>query len=427
MSSPTNSKNKRKADALGHSRPMGSGGGGDDDGRPAVIARLKDATSGVSDNFSSPTTAPHIPPPIWGRVLDFMPYEEVRSALLVGKIIANQAVKYVRVLNFTKSCQLDGPSARIFASVEEVNCLCLFSGQYGRAVLCKDSTIRLVPLLTVFTKIKRIDVRGLVTRRRNDQEQLVRPYYNRRMCSSPENHRELAEAFVRSFLGAFKTRLLPSSLAVSSILGIFANLPNLCSGRGDDNENNGMCETCAEVSSFFPLQEIVEHPYCFPCVKEIDVYEKVSKRKGARELFRKDSDDYLSEFLEGCFKEFPIEDGPKEKVELRRRLAKFGVEWGDSGNKGIWYLTMSDIECIDRLIAVGFDPRTVPKNTFYGILGILSIANDDRQYDIYAKSTFDALVARGFAFDEADLIVLDERMEPALKDLPALIRKGETG
>ena len=31
-------------------------------------------------------------------------------------------------------------------------------------------------------------------------------------------------------------------------------------------------------------------------------------------------------------------------------------------------------------------------------------------------------VARGFALDEADLIVLDERMEPALKYLPALIR-----
>ena len=117
--SPT-STNKRKADALG-----GSGGGG----RPAVIARLKDATS-VSDP-SSPTTTPHIPPPAWGRVLDFMPYDEVRSALLVGKIIANEAVKYVRVLNFMKGCQLDGPSTRRFANVEEVNCLCLMSGEYN--------------------------------------------------------------------------------------------------------------------------------------------------------------------------------------------------------------------------------------------------------------------------------------------------------
>merc|ERR1719183_2901221 len=104
MSSPTRttSTNKRKVDALGDSG---------DSGRPAAIARLKDATS-VSDP-SFPTT-PHIPPPVWGRVLDFMPYEEVRSASLVGNIIANEAVKYVRTLNFTKSCQLDGPSVRRF-------------------------------------------------------------------------------------------------------------------------------------------------------------------------------------------------------------------------------------------------------------------------------------------------------------------------
>ena len=126
MSSPasrsTTSTNKRKADALGDSDPVGIGGGG---GRPAVIARLKDVTS-VSD--PSPTT-PHIPPPVWGRVLDFMPYEEVRSALLVGKIIANEAVKYVRTLNLMKGYQLDVPSARRFAGVEEVNCLCLISGR----------------------------------------------------------------------------------------------------------------------------------------------------------------------------------------------------------------------------------------------------------------------------------------------------------
>ena len=87
-STSTTSTNKRKAAALGDSG---------DDGRPAVIARLKDAAS--ASDPSSPST-PHIPPPVWGRVLDFMPYEEVRSALLVGKILANGAVKYVRALEF---------------------------------------------------------------------------------------------------------------------------------------------------------------------------------------------------------------------------------------------------------------------------------------------------------------------------------------
>ena len=51
----------------------------------------------------------------------------------------------------------------------------------------------------------------------------------------------------------------------------------------------------------------------------------------------------------------------------------------------------------------------------------MQIGHDGRPFDVFAKSTFDALVARGFAFDEADLIVLDEKIEPALKDLSARI------
>ena len=60
------------------------------------------------------------------------------------------------------------------------------------------------------------------------------------------------------------------------------------------------------------------------------------------------------------------------------------------------------------------------KEDLYGTMGI---GTDDREDDVFAKSTVDALAARGFAIDEAGLIVLDERTEPALKDvLPALIR-----
>ena len=417
MSSPasrsTTSTNKRKANALGDSDPAGSGGGG----RPAVIARLKDVTS-VSD--PSPTTTPHIPPPVWGRVLDFMPYEEVRSALLVGKIIANEAVKYVRVLNFMKSCQLDGPSARRFASVEEVNCLSLMSGQWGSAVLCSDTTTRLVPLLTTFSKLKRIYVGGLVTDDfGDDRDLLFRCSYHPSTCSSPDNHRELAKAFVHSFLGAFKARMLPSSLVKTSILtSCFKYLSGLCSSRnddGDDIDSDGMCATCRDVCSYFPLEEIMGDPRFSSCAEYIDVYEMVSKRKGARELFRKDSGRRLPNFVDDRLSDFAVEE-----EALRRRLADVGMT---CDNKYTWYLRMADINELDRLIAVGYNPRSVSREVLYENL---NIGADDRPDDIFAKSTFDALVARGFALDEADIIVLDERMEPALKDLPALIR-GETG
>ena len=413
MSPPTSrsttNTNKRKADALGESYPADGAVG-----RPAVIARLKDATS-VSDT-SSTTTTPHIPPPVWGRVLDFMPYEEVRSALLVGKIIANEAVKYVRTLNFTKSCQMDGPLARRFANVEEVNCWCLFSGQSGSAVLCRDTIFRLVPLLVSFAKLKCIDVGGTVTIAQRGE--VFRRSYRPNVCSSPRNHGELAKSLCYSFFAAFKARLIPLDLHIEGgVVDNFVEALGLCSRRGearDDTNSEGMCATCRDVCSYFPLQEIFhESPWFCECAERMDVFEKISKRKGARELFRKESFHYLPHFVDRHLEEFSIEE-----ETLRLRLAGLGMSCGDE-DKGVWYLTMSKINELDRLIAVGFDPKAILKERLYDGM---NIGRDGRQFDVFAKSTFDALVARGFALDEADLIVLDERMEPALKDLPALIR-----
>ena len=176
----------------------------------------------------------------------------------------------------------------------------------------------------------------------------------------------------------------------------------------------GMCANCRDVCSYFPLDQIVQNPYFSGCAEDIDVFEAASKRRGTREIFRKQSCARLPTFLNRLLDEFMVEE-----EALSDRLEDLGMNCED---KGIWYLTMADIDDLDRLIAVGFDPRAVSKESLYG--GV-HIGEDYRQYDVYAKSTFDALVARGFAFDEADLIVLDERMEPALRDLPALIR-GET-
>jgi len=407
MSSPSSntSTNKRKADALGDPDPAVSRSG--DGGRPAVIARLKDATS-VSD--PSPTTTPHIPPPVWGRVLDFMPYEEVRSALLVGKIIADEAVKYVRTLNFMKSCQLDGPSVRRFASVEEVNCLCLISGQWNRTVLCRDTTLRLVSLLAIFAKLKRIRVGGLVT----DDDGLVADdefrFYHPKTCSSPENHMDLVKRLCHSFLGAFKARMLPQALHAKGDIAELFFYSDSCPGdlTGD------MCTTCRDMCSCFPLQEIVLHSDFCCCVNEFDLFETIAKRKGSREAFRDCSGVRLSDILYNCLVDHILGiTESKEEEALRRRLADRGVrhEWPH-----VRFLGASALVNLDRMIAVGFDPRAVSREELYENL---NIGADDRDDDIFAKSTFDALVARGFVLDEADLIVLDERMEPELKDLSA--------
>ena len=71
---------------------------------------------------------PHLPAPLWGGILDFMPYGEVRSALLLGKHIAVEAVKYVKTISFLKPAEMHVPATRRFPNIEEVRILCLLQG-----------------------------------------------------------------------------------------------------------------------------------------------------------------------------------------------------------------------------------------------------------------------------------------------------------
>ena len=160
---PSTSK-KRKASA-----PLGSEGRSK---RPASAPRKDVAAVGSS------TTTPRLPPPVWGHVMDYMPYGEVRSFLLVSKSMAADAASYVGTLNITDSSQLDVPSAwRFRENAENINILCLLEynrdlispgGQVVQVLsrqtwfdLSEDASTRIVPFLSAFSSIKRAFVGGL--------------------------------------------------------------------------------------------------------------------------------------------------------------------------------------------------------------------------------------------------------------------------
>ena len=84
----------------------------------ATKKRKADEMSEDSDDVDH-----HLPAPVWGHVLDYMPYGEFRSALLVGKHIAVDAVQYVQVLNVMTASEMHVPAARRFANVDTVNIL----------------------------------------------------------------------------------------------------------------------------------------------------------------------------------------------------------------------------------------------------------------------------------------------------------------
>ena len=175
----------------------------------------------------------HLPAPIWGHVLDFMPYEEVRSALLVGKIVANEAVKYVHALNITKVCQMDGPSTRRFPNIEELDILCMYD--VIAQSLCKETCQRMIPPMIGFPKLKRLFAGGIGSggyRQEFDAEITV--------DGQQDENDETFRVLVNHILSAYKMRLLPETIQTIG--------RNFCS-EGLEVQPRG--EDAAEAHSFF--------------------------------------------------------------------------------------------------------------------------------------------------------------------------------
>ena len=106
----------------------------------------------------------------------------------------------------------------------------------------------------------------------------------------------------------------------------------------------------------------------------------------------------------------------EEDTEASRALVAKLRNLGVTGEKQVQFFQKGALKRLDQLISFGFDPKVAPKAAVYDAFLIGEI---DREYDVFAKSTFDALVSHGFCLDAADLIVLDEKVEPALKGLPS--------
>ena len=82
-------------------------------GQPAPALRV-DANKPTPADDDDDDDGLHLPAPVWGRVLEYMQYDEVRSALLICKMMANEAVKYVQTLNIMKVLfTVDGRDLRV--------------------------------------------------------------------------------------------------------------------------------------------------------------------------------------------------------------------------------------------------------------------------------------------------------------------------
>ena len=71
-------------------------------------------------------------PELWGKILDFLFYSDLRSVLAVCRGMALVASKYVNVLHITRPSQLNVVAARRFPNVTRMGVFCLVTCIIGQ-------------------------------------------------------------------------------------------------------------------------------------------------------------------------------------------------------------------------------------------------------------------------------------------------------
>ena len=321
-------------------------------------------------DISSPSA--HLPAPIWGHVLDYLPYEEVRSALLVGKLFANEVVKYVQTLNIFNGSELYVPAARRFPNVTEANILCILKNmRAGEATdamydLNVKSMWKVVPFLSSLSKVERIFMGGW----HPDLDIGKVTYYpDFAECTAPENHIALFSAFVDSFLGAMESGLMRSPPSLTYLEGLLNWSKPICQsddGVIEDLDVNNVCHRCRLFYKYLPLNG--DLPSGETCLSGMETYRILLKRQGGREFLANDSEKAFS----------------------------WAIRAGRTTDETETYAFLRNFSVIDSLInEIGFRPGEMKKDSLMYLFKPMYIGAKIK----WAKSSIDKLKERGFDVD----------------------------
>ena len=382
-----------------------------------------EGTSSSTRPTNSNNNAPlQLPAVVWGNVLNYMPYEDVRSTLLVGKLISVEAAKYVQTLNIMKSTQMVGPPARRFPNVTEVNIFCLLIHKVAKtpqefSFACKlssDTAVRTVPFVSMFTKLKRLFVggRNIFPAGYDYREDMwfparpMRIWYVPGSDISPDNHEVIFQSLVMAFCGAFKTRNI--SMGIASMDGISEGNSRPCRGRKENPAKP--CTFCRNISQHFPFVDVDKSNMCLSL---LECYKIILSRPGGRKFIDKVAREKIMDIVEYKMDSFYIKKESGAGKEFIERMAKGKNDEDSFLWKYVSYMNKNTFTKLDELIeATGVYPKTLDEE--YVLKRIRSFTWKTKTL---AKSTFDGLVSRGFALGAELPVIVDETKEPALKGL----------
>ena len=385
-----------------------------------------------ADEISDDTIdVPHLPAPVWGGILDFMPYGEVRSALLVGKHIAVEAVKYVKTISVLKPEEMHVPASRRFPNIEEVRILCLVQGtgeyddfdddQEETFTLSLETAYSTTPFLAGFPKLKEAIIGGRLKRRHGVDE----PEFDISFveyddyCSGPNNHEEIFQGLVMSLGGAFKTGLLSPDVTITGVYHQWG-LVRPCRQSGERTETHS-CSWCRNYCKHFPLTHVLRKGLFAPhqnyCLQAREFWAIINGRPGSKEAIRSINEEVLCNELVYRLNEKVLSLRSSDNIppDVEQHM-----QTENQSCLRVWWLSRTILSEIDEMIEAGFDPTRIRGKYFRSKLPLESMLQfyggtepgpreRERVCNAWTISTVKELSSRGFPIDfDSSIITVDE-------------------
>ena len=364
---------KRKTDALLGEHPSG---------------RQSKKSSCEADESTTPLL-PDLPAPVWGRVLNFLPYGDIRKAMLLSRTIAFDAPPHVFFLSIYKASEMNVRAIRRFCNVKETQIHCVIRD----GILNPNAVGRVVPFISAFPKLTYCGIGGPHMARK------IKNHYNVNRCTSTY-HKESFRSMLEALCGAFEADALPRSLILDGFL--FPYKTYSCDTETDEDDQP--CRLCPRILRCFPLNAIAP----VPGISEDDDFWESSGQ-----TFCIDQDECRAIMLGRkwtgmCKRALHRSKQIKRLLFLRKRTLKPKFKRGGTVHSSLYFLPSQNLRQLELIREVAGKFRIGRKNTMRSMRRSSSA-------EVYLLNTFTfnrlrklgfKLREKDFHFDEIDVPML---------------------
>jgi len=301
------------------------------------------------------------PAPVWGNVLNYLPYEDVRSNLMICKMMANEASGHVDTLNIFRGSELYVPAVRRrFPNIKYVRLFCFATSTTADSPtsagqLALDAMWRVVPFLSSFEKrLEEVFFGGY--RHAFGMFVLNRPPRNVQERIHAKLESRVYLDFLDSFLAAIKAGGLVCPRFTPGLTSAYP-AARICAGRKEDPSMR-KCRRCRDILTLLPgnhYKVMSQSEFCLSTVDRMEILH--SRPEASQYMSTHGQSALLAFFIDADIKDSHVPSTELSESSYWKELVKNTTDQPQPAC--IHYLTGAGFKELDRLLALGVCPPQV--------------------------------------------------------------------